>query len=82
MKTILEIKNLQKSYNKKKVLDIDYLEIAQGSIYGLIGKNGAGKSTLMKLILGLVRKDGGEIRVFGQEISPKTKRTLTKISVP
>ena len=63
MKKILEIKNLQKSYNKKKVLDIDHLEIAQGSIYGLIGKNGAGKSTLMKLILGLVKKDGGEIRI-------------------
>ena len=43
MEKILEIKNLQKSYNKKKVLDIDYLEIEQGSIYGLIGKNGAGK---------------------------------------
>ena len=78
MKTILEIKNLQKSYNKKKVLDIDHLEIAQGSIYGLIGKNGAGKSTLMKLILGLVRKDGGEIRVFGQEISPKNQKDLNK----
>ena len=43
MEKILEIKNLQKSYNKKKVLDIDDLEIEQGSIYGLIGKNGAGK---------------------------------------
>ena len=74
MKKILEIKNLQKSYNKKKVLDIDYLEIKEGSIYGLIGKNGAGKSTLMKLILGLVRKDGGEIRVFGQEVGPKNQK--------
>lgn len=78
MKKILEINNLQKSYNKKKVLDIDYLEIAQGSIYGLIGKNGAGKSTLMKLILGLVRKDGGEIRVFGQEVGPKNQKDLNK----
>ena len=78
MKKILEIKNLQKSYNKKKVLDIDYLEIEQGSIYGLIGKNGAGKSTLMKLILGLVKKDGGEIRVFGEEVSPKNQKDLNK----
>ena len=78
MEKILEIKNLQKSYNKKKVLDIDYLEIEQGSIYGLIGKNGAGKSTLMKLILGLVRKDGGEIKVFGQEVSPRNQKDLNK----
>lgn len=78
MKKILEIKNLQKSYNKKKVLDIDYLEIKEGSIYGLIGKNGAGKSTLMKLILGLVGKDRGEIRVFGEEVSPKNQKDLNK----
>lgn len=78
MEKILEIKNLQKSYNKKKVLDIDYLEIEEGSIYGLIGKNGAGKSTLMKLILGLVKKDGGEIRVFSQEISPRNPKDLNK----
>ncbi|MBP2016294.1 ABC transporter ATP-binding protein [Anaerococcus degeneri] len=78
MKKILEIKNLQKSYNKKKVLDIDSLAIEEGAIYGLIGKNGAGKSTLMKLILGLVRKDGGEIRVFGQEVSSKNQKDLNK----
>lgn len=56
MGKILEIKNLEKSYKNKKVLDIDFLEIEEGAIYGLIGKNGAGKSTLMKLILGLVKK--------------------------
>lgn len=78
MEKILEIKNLQKSYNKKKVLDIDSLAIEEGAIYGLIGKNGAGKSTLMKLILGLVKKDGGEIRVFGQEVSTKNQKDLNK----
>ena len=55
MEKILEIKNLKKSYNNKRILDIDSLEIEEGAIYGLIGKNGAGKSTLMKLILGLVK---------------------------
>ncbi|MCW6701099.1 hypothetical protein NH288_03275 [Anaerococcus sp. NML200537] len=47
MKKILEVKNLQKSYNNKKVLDIDSLEIEEGAIYGLIGKNGAGDSDIM-----------------------------------
>ena len=69
MKKILEVKNLKKSYNKKLVLDIDSLEIEEGSIYGLIGKNGAGKSTLMKIVLGLVKKDQGMIKVFGQELN-------------
>lgn len=78
MKKILKIKNLEKSYNKKKVLDIDSLEIEEKSIYGLIGKNGAGKSTLMKLILGLVKKDGGEIKVFGCELNSKNQKDFNK----
>lgn len=78
MKKILEIKNLKKSYKKKRVLDIDSLEIEEKSIYGLIGKNGAGKSTLMKLILGLVKKDGGEIKVFGCELNSKNQKDFNK----
>ena len=78
MKKILEVKNLQKSYNNKKVLDIDSLEIEEGAIYGLIGKNGAGKSTLMKSILGLVKKDGGLVKVFGQEVNPRNQKDLNK----
>lgn len=78
MEKILEIKNLKKSYKKKKVLDIDSLDIQEGAIYGLIGKNGAGKSTLMKLVLGLVKKDEGIIKVFGQEVGPKNQKDLNK----
>lgn len=78
MKKVLEITNLQKSYKNKKVLDIDSLDIQEGSIYGLIGKNGAGKSTLMKLILGLVKKDEGTIKVFGQELTPKNQKEVNK----
>ena len=78
MKKILEIKNLKKSYNNKKVLDIDFLEIEEKSIFGLIGKNGAGKSTLMKLILGLVKKDQGMIKVFGQELNSKNQKDFNK----
>ena len=78
MKKILEITNLQKSYKKKRVLDIDSLDIQEGAIYGLIGKNGAGKSTLMKLILGLVKKDAGTIKVFGQKVTPKNQKEVNK----
>lgn len=78
MEKILEIKNLKKSYNKKRVLDIDSLDIQEGAIYGLIGKNGAGKSTLMKMVLGLVKKDEGIIKVFGQEVGPKNQKDLNR----
>jgi ABC-2 type transport system ATP-binding protein len=43
--------------------------VPSGAIIGLLGPNGAGKSTLMKSVLGLVRIDAGEIRLFGQEVS-------------
>lgn len=78
MGKILEIKNLEKSYKNKKVLDIDFLEIEEGAIYGLIGKNGAGKSTLMKLILGLVKKDDGTIKIFGQELNSKNQKDFNR----
>ncbi|PMC82297.1 ABC transporter ATP-binding protein [Anaerococcus hydrogenalis] len=78
MEKILEIKNLKKSYNNKRVLDIDCLEIKEKSIYGLIGKNGAGKSTLMKIVLGLVKKDEGMVKVFNQEVNGKNQKKLNK----
>lgn len=59
-------------------MDIDSLEIEESSIYGLIGKNGAGKSTLMKIVLGLVKKDDGMIKVFGQELNSKNQKEFNR----
>ncbi|MCD8533527.1 MAG: ABC transporter ATP-binding protein [Verrucomicrobia bacterium] len=42
------------------------LQIHRGSVYGLLGCNGAGKTTLLRLILGLLRQDGGSLRVLGE----------------
>ena len=62
----LEIENLTKSYNGF-LLDRLNLTLPSGCILGLIGENGAGKSTTMKLILDRIRRDSGEIRIFGQD---------------
>ena len=66
MNPILSITNLTKSFGEKKVLDGLSMEIPKGCIYGFIGKNGAGKTTTMKLILGLLKADAGEIRVCNE----------------
>ncbi len=66
---ILEIKNLSKSFENKKVLIKINLEINKGEIYGLLGKNASGKSTLINIIGGLIKKDEGEIIFNGKEIS-------------
>ena len=52
------------------------MHLRKGDIYGLIGKNGAGKTTLMKLILGLVNKNAGEIKLFGSENADAGRRKI------
>lgn len=73
---VLEVKNLTISYHKKTAIKGINLEIESGNIIGIVGPNGAGKSTLMKGILGMIPKDTGEIKAFGQEV----KKSLIKIS--
>lgn len=64
---IIEIQGLRKNYGKFQ-LQVPKLTIFEGDYIGLIGENGAGKSTLIKLILNLVEKDDGVIKLFGEPI--------------
>ena len=65
---VLQIKGLKKSFGKKEVLRGVDLSVPTGSVFGFIGRNGAGKTTLMKLTLGLLFADGGEICVAGERV--------------
>ncbi len=61
----LETQGLRKSYSGKAVVqDLD-LEVRPGCIYGFLGPNGAGKTTTMRMILGLITRDAGTVRLFG-----------------
>ena len=62
----LEIKDLKKSYGDF-TLDNLSLTLPSGCIMGLIGENGAGKSTTLRLIMDMIRKDGGQITILGQD---------------
>ena len=62
----LELKGLQKSYKDFTLGPLD-LTIPSGAILGLIGENGAGKTTTVKLILDMVRRDGGTVRLYEKE---------------
>jgi ABC-2 type transport system ATP-binding protein len=58
---MLEIKNLQKTYGGRTVVNIPQLQINPGETIGLVGNNGAGKTTLFRMLLDLIRPDQGEI---------------------
>jgi len=64
MDNILEIRNLRKDFGNFTLRDISF-SLEKGYIMGFIGPNGAGKSTTIKLIMNLIRRDAGEIEVFG-----------------
>lgn len=66
MHNVLEIKNLRKDYGDFCLDDISF-SLPEGFIMGLIGPNGAGKTTTIKLIMNLIMKNGGSIKIFGKE---------------
>ena len=74
---LLEIKNLSKSYGKKKVLKDINLTIPRDRIIGLLGKNGTGKSTLIKLINDLLVPTTGEILVNGEKVGVESKKIIS-----
>lgn len=65
---ILRIERLNKSFGKNRVIDDLSLTVPEGAIFGFIGQNGAGKTTTMKMVLGLLPVDGGEIYVCGEKV--------------
>ena len=62
----LELSSISKRFGPVTACDRVDLAVAPGEIVGLLGQNGAGKSTLMKIVLGLVPPDAGEVRVSGE----------------
>jgi len=65
--SVIEIKNLTKYYGKLRALnDID-IQVEPGEVFGFIGPNGAGKSTTLRILMGMIRKDSGQVSVLGKD---------------
>jgi len=74
---LLEIKSINKSFDKKEILKDINLSISSGKIVGLLGKNGAGKTTLIKLINDLLTPTSGEIIIKGNKVGVETKKVVS-----
>lgn len=80
MSAILEVSNLRKDFKEFSIKDISFT-LERGYIMGFIGANGAGKSTTIKLILNLLKKDGGNINVFGLDNIKNEKEIKNRIGI-
>lgn len=58
---VLSIRNLSKSFGQQQIIKNLNMSVPEGSVFGFIGQNGAGKTTTMKMVLGLLQPDQGEI---------------------
>ena len=67
MTEIVKVQGLQKNFGKFAALKDVSFTLAPGQVLGFLGPNGAGKSTTIRAILGLLKKSGGSVTVFGKD---------------
>src|SRR5581483_9880481 len=78
--TDLAIKTLDLARRFGSILAVDRLSlhVPGGCVYGFLGPNGAGKTTTIRMLLGLIRPDGGDIQLFGEPLTRATRRKLLR----
>jgi phospholipid/cholesterol/gamma-HCH transport system ATP-binding protein len=76
---MIEFRGVSKSFDDEVVLKDVSFKIGRGETQIILGESGSGKSTILRLILGLIRPDSGQIFIEGQEITPLTERELVKV---
>ena len=67
MQTVLQIKNISKSYGTIQAVDNLSLSIEKGNVFGILGPNGSGKTTTLSIILGIIKQDSGDYFWFDEE---------------
>jgi len=78
---VLELKNIRKNYGGVAALKDGNLKVAAGEVHLLLGENGAGKSTMMKIVAGMVERDGGEMLWNGYPVNVRTPGEAAAIGI-
>ncbi len=76
---VIETRALSKWYGTHRAVHELALRVPRGAIFGLLGQNGAGKSTTIRMLLGLVRPSGGEVRLFGRPLAKERMTLLGRV---
>jgi ABC-2 type transport system ATP-binding protein len=78
-KPAIVVKQLQKSYGDKRVLDGVDFSVERGSLFGFLGPNGAGKTTTMSIITGVLTPDNGTVEISGKPVNPNDENLRRRI---
>jgi len=81
METIIQVKNMNKSYGDLKAVENINLSISRGEVFGLLGANGAGKSTTIECMLGTRKQDSGTVSILGMNPQNDRKKLFEKVGV-
>ena len=76
---VIDVSELTRRFGAKTALASVSVSVPRGAVYGLVGANGAGKTTLIKHVLGLLRPQGGSVRVFGLDPVAEPVAVLSRI---
>ncbi len=80
MSKVLEVKNLVKKFGDFTAVSDLTFSVDEGQVLGFLGPNGAGKSTTINCLLGVVEKDGGEIKMFGKDLTSNRVEIMNKVN--
>lgn len=78
---VIEIENLKKSFKNVKAVDDLSFSVREGELFAFLGVNGAGKSTTINIISGILARDGGAVRVCGENIDDQPEKIKGEVGV-
>lgn len=80
MEEVVKINNLQKKFGNFKALDNVSFTVNKGEVLGFIGPNGAGKSTTLRILLGAIKRDAGDVEIFDKDVWKESLKIHKRIS--
>jgi ABC-2 type transport system ATP-binding protein len=79
METVLRLSNINKSFGKKKIIDNISFDVFAGEVFGFLGPNGAGKTTTIKMVMGFLSIDAGDIYINNYNVKKDYEKAMSYI---